>query len=167
MGLYLHPGGHKEPEMTILRCSPYLLPLLSAFLLATYSVVEGQRISLHFNSQIIPNNSVLLLRDIGEDASSSLQCHTTRMDCCDSVSTGVEDGVGEWRLPNGSALRSLNNTPNEVDFYQKRKTRSVNLYRRNNATSPEGLFSCAIPNQSGTTVDIIYIGLYVEGNGMN
>ena len=40
----------------------------------------------------------------------------------------------------------------------------VRLNRRNNATSPTGVYRCEIPDASGTN-QTLYVGIYVESGG--
>ena len=57
-------------------------------------------------------------------------------------------------------------TSEDVDLYRDREPGEVDLYRRNNATSPEGVYRCEIPvDNASQDVDVVYIGLYLEDNG--
>ena len=124
-----------------------------------------QMLSLEYNSQTIPNHSLLLLADIGESLDRGVRCLTNRTDCCDSITTG-SSGVGDWVFPSGTPLNSMFSTSEDVDLYRDREPGEVDLYRRNNATSPEGVYRCEIPvDNASQDVDVVYIGLYLEDNG--
>ena len=153
---------------TRIRIFTTLSPLLHLVLLAsmfTKMVVSQQTVTLHFNSQLLQINSVFQLDRVGEETNSSIQCLTSRTDCCDSTVTGSV-GTGNWFLPSGDVLTSLTKTATGVDFYRDRNPGGIDLRRRNSATSPEGVYRCTIP-KTGTSgsVDMVYIGLYLEGNG--
>lgn len=144
------------------------IPTLISFLvlvlfLTNPTTAQQQVLTLESNSQSVPSNALLLLTDIGEESSSLLRCLTNRSDCCDAISTG-STGIGNWVSPLGANLSSLADTPTDVDLYQDRRPRGVDLLRRNSATSPEGIYRCDIPSSSNQT-DMVYVGLYLEGNG--
>lgn len=141
----------------------WLLQIL--LLLCVKMAASQQTLSLQFDSTPLLNNSIFPLESIGEEISSSIQCLTTRPDCCDSDSTRSV-GTGDWFAPSGDVLTSLTRSPVGVDFYRDRDPGGIDLRRRNNATSPEGVYRCQIP-QTGTSgaVDVAFIGLYLEGNG--
>lgn len=125
------------------------------------SATAQQVISLQLNAEVISNNSLVEIIDVGSTSATSLQCLTNRTDCCDSATTDT----GDWLLPSGTGL---GDSPVGVDFYRLRRPSAVDLLRNTAITSPEGLFRCEIPVSSApgeTEVDTIYVGLYVAGNG--
>lgn len=143
--------------------SSYFVSLLLLTSLAR--ITAQQSISLLINSsQVLSNNSLVSITDITNDLATSLQCLTSRTDCCDSMSSPSHVGIGDWILPSGDVLTRESNTLVGVDFYRNRRLSGIELLRRNNATSPEGMYRCEIPSSSGD-MDVVYIGIYVEGNG--
>ena len=99
------------------------------------------------NGRLLPNNSIVLFTDIGED-SSALFCLTDKVQCC-SGATGKRLGV--WRLPQGS------NVSSEGGVYIRRGFSSIRLNRRS-AMMPTGVYMCVIPNSEDSN-SILQIGL--------
>ena len=117
-------------------------------------------VSLFLNGRIFPNNSIVLLSDIGE-GSSGLFCLTNRTRCCSTTAGGERRGA--WRFPNGSEVvqESIGG-----DIYHDRSYSSVILNRRNNAVGSTGIYTCEIPD-AGNTTRTLYIGVYgSEDQGM-
>jgi len=69
--------------------------------------------------------------------------------------------MGDWVFPDGVQLEDSNTSTSDV--YQNRVEMGIELLRRNGTTLPEGLYRCEIPSAVGR--DVIYVGLYLEGNG--
>lgn len=143
--------------------APVLLLLTATHLT---SQQQPAAISFQINSMPIANNSLLPITAITTNPLTTLQCLSNRSDCCDSDTNGFA-GIGDWTLPSGNTLTRQVNTPTEVDFYRERYPGGIDLFRRNNATSPQGVYECEIPRSpsQGGGVDAIYVGLYAEGNG--
>lgn len=125
---------------------------------------QGVSLELQHNSQTVPNNSLLALTGIGALPSSVLRCLSLRVNCCSSADTTDGLGLGDWFLPNNTNLVELQNTSADADFYLERGSGRLDLFRRNNAMSPEGLFYCEVPLSSGES-EQVYVGLYLAGNG--
>ena len=108
-----------------------------------YSLVPLQLI---FRGVSYPNNSVLLLNDIGDTSTgSAILCTTNRSPCCNTL----PNRLGFWYYPDGSVVP--NNAAGE-DFYRGRgDNQTIYLSRRNNAQSPSGSFCCELPDNSGVT----------------
>ena len=85
---------------------------------------------------------------------SALLC-ITNDNCCESSGR-----LGGWYLPNGTAVDDRGG-PN---FYQTRGSSVLHLFLRSGATSPDGVFHCQIPDESGT-LQHIYIGLFPTNAG--
>ena len=97
-------------------------------------------------------NGDILITDIGEGDSDALLCYTDLTQCCRSHETSTDIGaLGNWLYPNGSAVPIA---PSGNDFYRDRGLSLVRLNRRNNATSPEGLFCCVVPDATFTSVTV-------------
>ena len=109
------------------------------------------------------NNSIVLLRDIGEGR-RALLCITNETGCCRD--TYIPSFIRNWYFPNGSAV-SLNGAG--YSFYRDRDLSIVRLNRRHNVTSPNGIFRCIIPSivtQSNQIMTSnIHIGIYDIGQG--
>ena len=91
------------------------------------------------------------LTDIGEGY-NALHCLTNLTTCCRASDTGTE-GMGQWVLSNGSVLLGSN-----TDFYTRRGPSAVLLNRRTGAVGPTGLYTCQVPDVSGTN-RTLYIGV--------
>ena len=102
---------------------------------------------------MLPNNSIVLLSDIGE-GSGALFCLTDRPECCSTTAGGERHG--DWRFPNGSEVVQ---DSMDKDIYHDRSYSSVILSKRNNAVEPTGIYTCEIPDD-GNTNRTLYIGVY-------
>ena len=102
------------------------------------------------STNIITNNTEVLITDIGEDAYlPSLTCHTDLTECCRNSDTGGQGGRGEWYYPDG---RTVPNQSAGEGFYRVRNAPQVlRLARRDasNALSPTGSYCCVIPTTRG------------------
>ena len=58
-------------------------------------------VGFYLNGRVLPNNSIVLLSDVGE-GSSALFCLTDRTRCCSTTTGGERRGV--WIFPNGSEV---------------------------------------------------------------
>ena len=87
------------------------------------------------------NNSYILITDFGEGDERGLLCFTDLAQCCGR-------NQGEWIFPNGSLVR-VNGVGD--DFYRSRGSHVVRLNRRNNPTSPTGLYCCEVPDATTNT----------------
>jgi hypothetical protein len=80
---------------------------------------------------------------------ASLVCKTEHVNtqCCRGSDGG---GVGEWFDPDGNLLPRFGDSeaPN-ANFSRSGYTHQVRLNRRNNATSPTGVFECRVPLMGG------------------
>lgn len=146
----------------VLLCTMFSAPWHMVIALSLLQMACSQQaLTMEHDSQILPNNSLLVLTEIGEAVPTTLQCLTTRSDCC-----LAEFDDGEWILPSGAALENLTSTLENVGFYSQQVAGGIDLLRRNDTTSPEGLYRCEIARNSSTdSTDVVYIGLYLDGNG--
>lgn len=100
-----------------------------------------------------PNNSVILITEIGE-TSNGLQCITDRMSCCRS------GGIGVWQDSDGNALP----TRRAATLYRNRgdDDGTVNLNRPNGVTMPTGRYCCVVPDATSTNIRLCAtIGLII------
>ena len=106
-----------------------------------------------FRGRSYQNHSIVNLNMADENI---LRCHTNKMGCCRFEPAG---GEGEWLFPNGSVVRT---NGFGGDFYRTRGSGVVNVYWRQNARTPTGLFCCKIP---GDPDQKACIGVYPENLG--
>ena len=142
------------------------------FLILIWSLVEVHSQTVPYVSlmgYILPNHSYVDLTTVEEyisDSGDTVRCHTDLSTCC----TGSEgDHRGDWYFPNGNALRGSGGSG---DIYRSRSAQEVHLRRRNDATSPFGIYRCDIPtiavNDDVDTItgETVYVGLYPPNEGM-
>ena len=105
------------------------------------------------NGRLLPNNSVVLLSDIGE-GSNALYCLTDRIPCC---SSSAGDSRGLWRSPDGDVHQDTNH-----GIYTSKGFSSLLLNRRSSTVGPTGVYSCLIPSASDGDRDssTLRIGIY-------
>lgn len=108
------------------------------------------------NNRVLPNNSVVLLSDIGEGR-SALYCLTNRTQCCSSASGEIR---GRWTLSDGSNASEITTT----GLYLMRGYSSIILNRRNGVVLPTGIYTCQVPTDLNT-VRSLYIGVYNSATG--
>ena len=93
------------------------------------------------NGELIPNNSIVLISDIGE-GSSALYCLTDRELCC-SRAAGAARGL--WRGPEGNVDTNPNAGINSIRGFS-----SIRLSRKSRTVMPTGVYTCLIPSSSDT-----------------
>ena len=94
------------------------------------------------------NHSIVNFNVTGKNL---LECFTDKKNCC------IDTRMEEWIFPNGSTVRTEGNGD---DFYRNRGLGVVNLYWKQNARIPTGIFCCETnPNQKAC------IGVYPEYMG--
>ena len=97
-----------------------------------------------------PNNSNILITDVGEGDGGALVCHTDVEECCGSNETNNNMALGEWFYPDSSTVNIISATND--NFLTNRDIRLVRLNRRGDTTSPTGKFCCEIPDASYTLI---------------
>ena len=142
--------------------SGYLL-----FLLWSLVEVHSQTAPyVSFNGTTLANHSCVDLSQVGNDlsGSDSVQCHTDLSTCCSG--TQVQHR-GDWYFPDGTRLPFHGGG----NIYEQRVTQRVDIRRRNNPTSPTGIYLCYIPtvavhdNDDIPVKDRFYVGLYTASGG--
>ena len=139
-------------------------------LITCWSVVEVNSQQtfpyVSFLGRTLANHSYVDLSLVGDDyGSDSVQCHTDLITCCRSA-----DGPhrGDWYFPNRDRLPF----PGDGDIFENRVAQSVDIGRRNSATSPVGIYRCDIPTDDvhhdtdRSVRDTVYVGLYTASGGM-
>ena len=132
-----------------------------------WSLAHSQRAPyVSFMSQTLANHSYVDLSQVGNDggSSNSVQCTTDLPTCCRSV-----DGShrADWYFPNGDRLPFSGGG----NIYESRGVKRVDLGRRNNPTSPVGIYRCDIPtiavhdDNDNSVRDTVYVGLYSASRG--
>ena len=108
----------------------------------------------------LSNNSIVLLRDIGE-GSQALFCLTNRTQCCTTEAGFYRGG---WRFPNATTVILDDSS---LDFYRVRGFSSVRLNRMSDAVARTGIFTCRIPTDQSVVNINMYIGVYDDaGEGV-
>ena len=108
------------------------------------------------------NNSNVAIGDIGEEDDALLGI-TDNTQCCrgtDITSTNAVP-LGHWYFPDGTQVQDGLDTSS--DIYRNRAPSVVRLNRRNNATSPTGVYRCEIPDANGTNQSI-FVGVNSHDN---
>ena len=125
-----------------------MLALLFLLLLTHYEAVSGNcphsNVFLRLGSQMLPNNSYVLFRDIDRD--QRLHCHTDKQNCCNFDARNFN---GDWHLPDGERVLGgyeYSNANNK--FARSRGYRNVGLYRHGSPPQ-RGRFFCHLPDSSG------------------
>ena len=120
---------------------------------------------LSFYGHTLANHFYVNLSLVGrpELGGEGVQCITDLATCCSST-----DGFhrGDWYFPDGTRL------PFSGSIYEHRGHQRVYLGRRNNPTSPVGIYRCdiqtnALHDDNDRSVrDTVYVGLYTGSGGM-
>lgn len=118
-------------------------------------------LGFYLNGDLHPNNSVVSIADIGV-GTGALYCITDREQCCRETDGGAS---GEWYLPRQTIPVNGNGENSVEDFSQSRMPSAVLLHRRNNATSPAGLYRCEIQD-SGGSFQTLFVVLRNENGGI-
>ena len=106
----------------------------------------------------LPNNYFLHLNQVGTDGKNSVHCHTDLKTCCNETQ-GPDRG--DWYFPN---RKRLPHNGDDVDIYQFRHDKQVDLRHRNN-NDTYGIYNCtietnAVKDDKGR--EMVYVGLYPE-----
>ena len=144
--------------------------VLIVFFLSLVDVHSQTVPYVSFMGDILPNHSYVDLTTVGNYNSApgnTVRCHTDLITCCTS-NQGIHRG--DWYFPDGNALANINGSS---DIYRRREPQKMILRRRNNATSPSGIYRCDIEtmavndNVTDTiTGETVYIGLYPPSGGI-
>ena len=112
----------------------------------------------------LPNNSYVDLTQVGfaGDGSDSVVCLTNLTTCCTSVQGSHR---GHWYFPNQTRLRDDRHGDSIFQFHGNKR---VDLSRRNNVTSPSGIYCCDVPTSvphQNPVRESVYVGLYPPNEG--
>ena len=115
-------------------------------------VVHSQTVPyISFMGVNLPNHAYVDLTTVGNDISATgdtVRCNTDLFTCC---SSSQGDHRGDWYFPNGSALSGFGAGG---DIYRRRGAVRVDLRRRNDATSPSGIYRCDIETMAVNDNDV-------------
>jgi len=112
-------------------------------------------VNLTLNSMTLENNSIVTMRDIGND-SEALVCSTSYTPCCTSANNETQ-----WYFPNGSQV--LNNPALPYQRNRRRFPGRV-LLNRNSESTIMGIFHCDVPD-ANDTLQSLYVGIYTSTTG--
>ena len=118
----------------------------------------GADVRFSLRNRTYCNNSIVILKDIGEGR-DALLCMTNQTACCRPSNAGNGSVLGNWFFPNGTRVPS---SGNQWDFYRTRGQMMVHLTRRRGGM--EGIYRCEIPDAMNVTQNI-YIGVYSASTG--
>ena len=92
-----------------------------------------------------PNDTAVLLEDIGGDNTNSLICTTANDECCENV------GRGGFYYPNGDPVLTQSQASSSLQsFYVTRSSGSIGLNQQIGESSPPlGRYRCEIPDGRG------------------
>ena len=126
-----------------------------------YKIISFADVYLSLNDVIIPNNSHVVISDIGSTENTALICNTNRpvIDKMNKRHSG-----GDWYGPSGTRVGGMG-SDDVLGFVRTRGPMVVRLLR-NTATDPpsEGIYHCVVEDDT-MTEDTLYIGLYNSGGG--
>ena len=112
-----------------------------------------------------PNNSLIIMEDIGSNNKDSLLCETNLTGCCKGSGANPSTLLGDWYFPNGTKVpvMTVNKTSKEQwDFYRTRGQMVVRMHRKRGGV--EGIYRCEI-SDSMNVIHTIYIEVYTARNG--
>ena len=109
---------------------------------------------LSLNDVIIPNNSHVMIIDIGSTENTALICNTNR-----PVINNLRHSGGDWYGPSGTRVGGMG-SDGVPGFVRTRGPMVVRLLR-NTATDPpsEGIYHCVVEDDT-MTEHTLYVGLY-------
>ena len=119
-----------------------------------------------FNGETLANNSYVDLSLVGTSGSDGVQCVTDLSSCCSGAQSFHR---GDWYFPDGTRLPFSE----DGDTYEVREPQRVYIRRRDNPTSPVGIYRCDIPTNAvhhATDIsvrDTVYVGLYTASAGID
>ena len=155
--------------LTVNNSKMLFLLLLSLLwsLVEVHSQTEYPYVS--FMGENLANHSYVDLTQVGtvtSDPGNIVRCITDLGTCC-----GSGQGVhrGDWYFPDGVKVPLASPS---IDIIVRRDAEQVALRRRNNATSPSGVYHCDIPTDAvhddvdPSVRETVYVGLYASEGGV-
>ena len=116
---------------------------------------------LSLNDVTIPNNSHVVISDIGSTENTALICNTNYLVIIDLK---IQNSGGDWYGPSGIRVGSMG-SDDVPGFINTRGPMVVRLLR-NTATDPpsEGIYHCVVEDDT-ITEHTLYVGLYNSRGG--
>ena len=122
---------------------------------------------MKLRDNIIPNHGIVTVSSIGNTVATSLRCVTLRVDCC---SGAIHSIVSEWSDPG-------NEDASDLDSFSRSRSGEneplgyVNLLTTSTPLQPshQGIYYCIIPAFEPALITIVhtlYVGIYLDGNGI-
>ena len=114
---------------------------------------------MSLNGQPIANNSIVLLRNIGE-GDAALLCTTDRTACCGTI----PNRAGQWYYPYGMMVPTY---AVGQPYYRNRGDKLIRLNRRPNMGLSEmysGIYCCQIPDENNVE-QTMCVGAYLTESG--
>ena len=119
---------------------------------------------MFLNGQPIANNSIVLLRNVGEGDAGALLCTTDRTACCGTA----PNRFGQWYYPDGRMVPIMDPAPATAEpYYRNRGTSLIRLNRRSSQGLSDmysGVYCCEIPDQNNVN-QTLCVGAYLTESG--
>ena len=134
------------------ECQPF------AVITVTHMYYFTAGVHLSLRNKLIPNNSYVVMDDIGSTDDTALLCHTNE--------PSLHAFWGNWFDPNGNKVSGdSDKKPGDVPgLGRNRGPHLVRLKRSSDGTPPEGVYKCVVRDTTDTN-QTVYVGIY-SLNGM-
>ena len=134
------------------ECQPFAVITVTHM----YNITAGVHLSLR--NELIPNNSYVVMDDIGSTDVTALLCHTNE--------PSRRASEGDWFAPNGAKVGNYTDSISRdvPRFGRNRGPHLVRLKRSSDGTPPEGVYKCVVRDTTDTN-QTVYVGIY-SLNGM-
>ena len=121
-----------------------------------YKILSFTDVYLSLNDVIIPNNSHVVISDIGSTENTAMICNTNYLVIIDSK---IHHSGGDWYGPSGTSVGGIGSK--NVSGFVRTRGRMVVRLLRNTATDPpsEGIYYCVVEDDT-MTEHTLYIELY-------
>ena len=113
---------------------------------------------LSLDGTVIQNHGYVNISGIGSNDATALLCHTNFPPPPGSAISG-----GDWWAPDGTRVTGVFGT--DVTGVTRNRGAMVVRLRRTSGDPPEGIYRCTI-DESASTVQMVYVGLYNTGGGI-
>ena len=125
-----------------------------------YKIISFTDVYLSLNDVIIPNNSHVVISDIGSTENTALICNTNRP-VINNFNT--RHSGGNWYGSNGTRVGGMGS--DDVPGFVRTRGPMVVRLLRNTATDPpsEGIYHCVVEDDT-MTEHTLYVRLYNSGS---
>ena len=126
-----------------------------------YKILSFTDVYLSLNDVTIPNNSHVVISDIGSTENTALICNTNYVVIIDLK---IQNSEGDWYGLNGTKVGGMGS--DDVPGFVRTRGPMVVRLLRNTATDPpsEGIYHCVVEDDT-MTEHTLYVGLYNSGGG--